>query len=414
MTKVLIVDDNTSKIRAATTVMLSECGLAPEDVLSATDAAQARGLLQAHLFDLLLLDIVLPADAISTPIDKTAIELLIELEQRETLNKPGRIIGFTAFEGLSEVAISSFSERAWTVIKYDENSDDWKPVLKNCVDYISSSKKVAAPAAYAYDICIITALLSPEMEAVKRLDWNWLADTPIDDSTWASKGSFSVADGSASVVAMSAPRMGLVSAALLSAKAIQNFRPRFLVMCGICAGVQKKTNIGDVLIANPSWNWQSGKHAVSELGPHFNAAPHSLPIPEFIRSRIDQINSDRQLLAAIKSEYPAPAPKMELNVRCGPVASGSAVVADADVLEPLLKLDRSMIGLEMEIYGMYAAAVDAGAPRPSAVAFKSVCDFGTKDKDDAHQAYAAHTSARVMAAFFERFLPEIRRFAGMT
>jgi nucleoside phosphorylase len=66
-------------------------------------------------------------------------------------------------------------------------------------------------------------------------------------------------------------------------------------------------------------------------------------------------------------------------------------------------------GIEMEAYGLYAAAAQSGSPRPTAFALKSVCDFADEQKDDKWQAYAAYTSAEIFRTFAERYFTEIRQ-----
>ncbi|TFE36881.1 hypothetical protein E2553_45445 [Paraburkholderia dipogonis] len=102
----------------------------------------------------------------------------------------------------------------------------------------------------------------------------------------------------------------------------------------------------------------------------------------------------------------------DLNLRVGPVASGSAVLANEAIVKEILKHERTLLGIEMEIYGVYAAAAYASFPRPTAFAMKAVCDFGTKVKDDKYQTYAAYTSAQLVREFLERYLCEMRHLAG--
>jgi nucleoside phosphorylase len=64
---------------------------------------------------------------------------------------------------------------------------------------------------------------------------------------------------------------------------------------------------------------------------------------------------------------------------------------------------RELIGVEMEIYGLYAAANNSSNPRPKVFALKSVCDFADSEKDDKAHKYAAYTSARVLEALMERY-----------
>jgi nucleoside phosphorylase len=95
----------------------------------------------------------------------------------------------------------------------------------------------------------------------------------------------------------------------------------------------------------------------------------------------------------------------------GPIASGSAVVADESVLPAILEQQRQLIGLEMEAYGLMAAA-HAASPKPIAFVLKSVCDFASAKKDDRFQAYAAYTSANALRVFLEKYIDEIIDMTG--
>lgn len=86
-------------------------------------------------------------------------------------------------------------------------------------------------------------------------------------------------------------------------------------------------------------------------------------------------------------------PESELSVVLGPVAS---VIADPHIVEKIKNGQiRDIVGIEMEIFGVYYAARWSISPKPKFVALKSVCDFADADKDDKYHAYASFTSARV-------------------
>jgi nucleoside phosphorylase len=85
------------------------------------------------------------------------------------------------------------------------------------------------------------------------------------------------------------------------------------------------------------------------------------------------------------------------------MASGSAVLADGEVVAEIKTQQRDLCGIEMEAYGVYAAAHAACEPRPLTFALKAVCDFADPDKDDRFQRFAAYTSARTTALLVERF-----------
>ena len=134
--------------------------------------------------------------------------------------------------------------------------------------------------------------------------------------------------------------------------------------------------------------------------------------PNFIRARAEQLRADTGLLNNVRNSWPANAPDTELRLRIGPMVSGSAVLADQDVLDRIIEQHRNLTAVEMESYGVLAAAAFASHPRPTAFVCKAVCGFADDEKNDRWQSYAAFTSVQVLRAFFEGHMSEIRDFAG--
>jgi nucleoside phosphorylase len=257
------------------------------------------------------------------------------------------------------------------------------------------------------DLVIVCALSDPELKAVLTLPWGWKSARPVDDVTFVHDGSLTDAAGrSISVIAAATSRMGMVSTALLGAKLIDMFRPRFIAMTGICAGTRGKANLGDAIVVDPSWDYQSGKRSEVNDSSSFAIGPHQLPLHLAVRSRFDQLKTDRAFLSSIRDGWPG-APDQVFKLLMGPVASGSAVLADGRVMNEIRQQHRELCGVEMEVYGLYAAAATAASPRPIAFAVKSVCDFGEADKNDSMQHYASYTSAAILCEFVKRFFSEL-------
>lgn len=79
----------------------------------------------------------------------------------------------------------------------------------------------------------------------------------------------------------------------------------------------------------------------------------------------------------------------------GPIASGASVVTDPQIVEDIIiNQDRDVLGIEMEIYGMYYASYCGLSPKPKFIALKSVSDFANHGKNDDYHAYASYTSAK--------------------
>jgi nucleoside phosphorylase/CheY-like chemotaxis protein len=408
--KVLIADDLQPKISRLVDLLTNQIGLAREDVLVAQTAMEARRILRDTQIDLFILDVLLPLRAEDSPSSDTSIELLEELAEEGLYLRPSYVLGLTAYPEAVEKAGPHFRERLWTIIQFDQSSNEWAKPISNCIDYIRNGQRHLAQA-YKTDLCIVTALASPEMEAVHRLPWDWDSVTPLDDTTFVRPGSLCLKGQRHSVVTSVPSRMGMVSTALLAYKLIAAFRPRFLAMTGVCAGVREKTRLGDIIFVDPTWDWQSGKRVKDKDNTQFAIAPHQLPASEFIRARVQQLASNSDLWHEIRKKWPSP-PSHELRLLVGPVASGSAVLADGQVVTEIKVQERNLLGIEMECYGLFAAASLAAFPRPTVIAFKSVCDFADPDKKDEFQAYAAYTSANALHVFMNSFLSDILELAG--
>ena len=408
--KILIADDSNEKVSRLIAV-LDECGIVREGIRVAYTLFDAKRELREFAFDLLILDVLLPLRGGESPSHLGTIDLLTELSDRSTLHKPRYIVGLTAFDQAVRDAGPAFIGRTWTVIKFTPEIDAWKEQIKACVRYIAAANRERAGRRYKTDLCIVVALPVPEMDAITRLDWNWGSPEPIDDNTFVTRGHFLCSGSTFTTVAACASRTGMVSSALLAAKLIEHEVPRFVVMPGICAGIDGKTNLGDVVVADPTWDWQSGKHLVEASNHIFAIAPDPIGLATFVRARFEQLRSAREVWSSMRAGWPNP-PDTELKLRIGPMASGSSVLADQDVVQAITAQNRNLTAVEMESFGVAAAAAWAGHPRPTAFVCKAVCDFADEEKDDTWQAYAAYCSAQAVKLFFERYMAEIVELAG--
>jgi nucleoside phosphorylase len=408
--KILVIDDSNEKIERVIDALIGDYA-SRQDIDVAYTAFDGRRLMRDVQYDLLVLDILLPMRAGDAPRSETAGELLTELRDRDMYKKPRHIIGLTAYDEGVRALAPIFQEQAWTIIKFGAENSTWSEQLSRSVQWIAAVAGQKEALDYGMDVCIVTALDTPEYDAVLRIPWEWDAAGPIDDTTFARRGRFQCNGETYNAIAAHSPRMGMVTAGLLSAKLIHSVRPKYLAMAGICAGVKGRTNYGDPVLADPCWDWQSGKHVVKEGEREFEIAPDQIPTPERIRSRWEQLRSDRQFWSDLKAEWPD-SPDTDLRLRIGPSVSGSSVLADPEIVEAVKRQHRSLVSLEMEAYGVLSAARTAPCPRPTAFSLKSVCDLADEKKDDRWQSYAAYTSARSIQAFFERFMEELASIAG--
>lgn len=96
-------------------------------------------------------------------------------------------------------------------------------------------------------------------------------------------------------------------------------------------------------------------------------------------------------------------PSTRLRTLVGPLASGAAVVADDVVVAGILEHKRTLIGLDMEAYGVARAVHEGGRKQTNATIVKAVTDFGNLNKDDKYRWFASYASARFAIEFLRTY-----------
>lgn len=402
MFKVLIVDDDQRKASAIATALRDECSCDVNNITHVSDVLQAKRLLASDYYSLLLLDVALPMRVDEGVRLEGGLELLKEICERPNYRMPGHIVGLSGNKDALDQVRAEFNKRVIGLIEYDPSSDAWRGELVTCVLRIMAAELASRQtgASYGIDCAVVCALDDPELDAVRRLNWPWNSDSDESDSTRYWRATVINDKGAArTVVATSAARMGMVAAALISAKLIARYRPRFIVMVGITAGVLGKTQLGDVIVGDPVWDYGSGKWISKREGNQFLPAPHQIALDAGVRRQFVELSEDSAWLTHVRASWPGDKPPTVLSIKVGPAASGAAVLADGDSIARVREQHREMLGVDMEAYAMYAAAASAPAPRPISVSMKAVVDFATPEKGDQVQRYAAYVSAQVLRRF---------------
>lgn len=404
MIKILVVEDERDKLRAVMAGLLSLGGVTDQNISKARDANEAKHWLRTDHYDLMILDISIPETSDLDPRPNGGLLLLDEILERDIYHKPREVVGLTAFSDAQDASIARFNSELWTVLHYTTNSDEWLVQLKRKVMHIVRNNQSAGEqVVHSADVCILTALYKPELTAVLRLPWAWEEYRIDEDPTQYYRGHVNTREGKLSVVAANSSRMGMPAAAVLSMKMVATFKPKYLVMTGITAGIVGRVEPGDIIAADPSWDYGSGKRTKSDTGPFFQPSPHQLNLDPFIRSKLQRFSQDAGVLNAIRSGWPLQTSSL-LSLHIGPLASGASVLEDPDVTTGIQDQHRKVLGVEMEAYSVFAAAIDSPHPQPLVLVMKSVCDFADSHKNDNYQDYASYTSATAVQFFFEKYL----------
>lgn len=395
MIKILIVDDDIQKLNNVTRVIEENCDKEKFEIKHASFANDVYNILNKENIDIMILDICFP-DRLGADADRKAgTNLLKRLKGSNRFVYPRFVVALSQYEDL----VQSFSEDMGLIhssISYDTSTNEWKIRLIECVNTaIAILSNGVQRRCYDYDIAIICAL-KEELEIFRQIcDPCKQYELEGDDNDYF-LGTFEKEGKKVRVVMTCCTQMGMVSAATLATKMIYNFAPKYLVMTGIAAGIRDKANYGDVLAAEYSWDYGAGKEAVTNGKDIHKNTIQQIQIDTDITKMIRNLSNDEEALARIKRGFNGDKPDTELRIHLGHVASGASVVSNSKIVEKVQEQIRDVIGIEMEIYGVYYASRWAVYPKPKFVALKSVCDYADEKKDDMFHKYASYTSAKAL------------------
>jgi len=237
-------------------------------------------------------------------------------------------------------------------------------------------------------ILIITALEEELDYLYDEFPSGWGELKVLQDGLSYRRGNFS---DEIDIVATSARSMGLVASAIVTTKAIKEWKPMVAAMIGICAGRKEKgVAIGDIIVANQCFHYQFGSYSNGKIEHELrveNTEPQIVDIVEHLSRRSNSLPGIHQSLSRGFKK-----PNTLLQCHVGPMASADLVVKDVEKFGEALEADRKTIAIDMESYAFMRAARLANTRW--AFVIKSVSDFADASKDDEFREYAKFTSTK--------------------
>ena len=230
---------------------------------------------------------------------------------------------------------------------------------------------------------------------------SWKAKTFAGDDQIYDISAFERDGKQYSLVHAKIDEMGMTAAAATAMKVIYTFRPRYLIMVGIAAGIAKKDiedqMYGDVIVPDVVWNYSSGKFVNPEMADITFGDLGFLP-------RSTSAFIPEEILPYLKKAVNSP--ENPCHAHIGPMACGSTVVANKNLLDKQIYSQyRHTAGLDMESYAVVYTATHATTPKPIPIIVKSVCDFADSRKSDEYQRFAAYSSCEFAKFLYEKILP---------
>lgn len=261
------------------------------------------------------------------------------------------------------------------------------------------------------DVLIVTAtplerdaVLAVERGATAGSTWKRLRTMGL----WLAVRDFAAEGGTIRIAVTMAPGMGNTNALITSAQLVQEYDPRCLSMCGLCAGRRGEVELGDVIIADRMWTYDAGKLRI-------DVVQGRRTVQEYEDIEMYQMHPPEWLLAAEQFTVDPRADWLDLRpnaaskpfrIHVGPMASGNLVVEDPEIFTRLSRSVRQVAGVDMEASAI--AALAHAHALPYSIVVKGVADHADENKDDTFQTFAARAAAEVLIAFLRRHLPPQR------
>lgn len=400
---VLLLEDDPSKKNKLLAFLNRERELFSrvDTVLCTADAIMK---MHERQYDLFISDVVVPLELGGDRSEENCVSMFMEIDDGyDGVLPPHFSLPISASREISTGAFDFFKGRPWGILPYDESTGECILAVEKVARFVLQEKaRMERDAGSSCDVFLISALMEPEFSAVEALDLNWGPLEPLDASQLIRFGSFAVEGKTYSVAAGFCARMGPVAAAALTEKVILMLKPKLIIMAGICAGIPEKAAIGDVIAADISWDWQSGKCIDRNGVEGFEIAPHQITIDVVSKKQLILLKRDKEFweslaLLAVKAKTALP------KLLIGPMASGASVLADARVVDRIKQTQhKNVVGLDMEAYAVFAAAECRASP-VRVMSLKAVCDNGDIKKNDEHQEYAAKVSAAAVDCLLKKY-----------
>ena len=398
--KILAVDDNVDRMMHVCSIMPDYCEF--EYVVSKKDALKR---LSKEFYDLVIVDVIIPEDskgqAVSGDTGKALIETIISGQR---ILPPFQIVGITVENESYNRNRAFFEERLIPFLIYNQDSDGDKAIL----NLIARIKRIADIFTKKIDVAIITAV-DDEYKEVFEMSLSWQNYSVANSFVDYKIGKIILENGNTiSVLLLKLNEMGLVSAARQTETIINQFHPRLICMCGICAGIKGKVNKGDLIVAEKSWDYGNGKILPGEQGGYyynFDAEPNQIQLNAELLAFIKRYG-ESCLKEASRTWEEKGGKKYDSVLRIGALPSGAAVVQDEQLIKTIvIPQHRKCLGIDMETYAVYYTS-HCNKYQPQFLSMKAVVDFADSGKDDEYHEYASYISAHTLINLLKEYFKE--------
>ncbi|MCA0050642.1 hypothetical protein LB577_27440 [Mesorhizobium sp. B283B1A] len=415
--RVLLVEDLQAKRDEVIGRLKAYCKTIDIAFKEAANYEDARALLKTDTFDIVILDLMIPAGD-DDPSEKWSRKLLNDIVEG-VLCYPMHVFGLTQHAELLPEAEQYYTRNMFGLFLFDWDNDAWAKGISDKIVYLARAVENGSSYrlnSYDFDVAILTARYDSEFVPVR--DFLFGARGSDRHPLWprengAHFGRLKVGnDRFTRCGLICVGETGLAPAAVVSTQMIQTLRPRLLVMLGMCAGFASKgMRLLDIIVARETACWQEGKSTDIDETEKFDTRQKIRGWSGETGEKIERVLEVRakELAAELQTQKETLAYEKlkqrhsanlstNLSIRAGLLVSGSSVVASTKTQDEVIRRHPSALGLEMEAFSVYTAGHTAMGLKPEFLVIKGVADLADGNKADDAQALASELSARLFSS----------------
>lgn len=324
-------------------------------------------------YDIIIIDLLLPRRPGDTESD-VSDEIVEHIKDSEK-NASSTVVAISQFEDIVEEKRRRFVEAGIILVHFDSENGGWKASLNVCLQRIERRQQV--------DFVIICAL-EKERNAFRSANCEVGELTVINGLDC-----LRLTIGEMRGVCIKLPRMGLVDATAVSARAIEVLSPKIVAMSGICGGFSDEAAIGTLIVSDVCWEHQAGKWADDV----FKLEHYQIALDNKARALLSQFIEREGNFPRLKENLIGDKAVLSQDVLLKPSVTGSVVIASAERIAEIKGQHRKVAGLDMEMFGLYRAC-DLSTSKPLCFGAKTVVDLANEAKGDTFHTYGCVLSAR--------------------
>lgn len=404
MIKILIVDDSFERVNLIKEAIVRATGKENSHFDVATYSNKARTLIANNIYDILILDIVLPRHDGEALIIDEGITLLNDiLAKKHKYYIPQCIIGTSAHEGPATEAQQIFMKRVYQFIPFTILDEEFSDIIyKRISEFFSAYASKHDSLDCDCTIGVVCAL-EEELSFLLKNGWKWEV---FYDKTYRKFYLATIRGkiGDITIVATRSHRMGILHASISAYCILNKYNVKYLSMTGIAASTSPECNYGDILIGNPLWDWSVGKWKHNGENLDFIPEPYQCSLDIELNNKLDDFVSKQEIFMKIYFEWSGAKPKNQLSAIIAPFASGPSVIASTEMREKILEQHRKVLGIDMECYALFEVARNSSQHEIKVFTMKSIVDYADETKSDTYHSYACYTSASAFKYFVELYI----------